>query len=103
MAVLLPTHSIVVGNVRSVANPPCLLYVIYAPEQRHENGASEMSNRMMACEKSPDSCSLTLRIKLSMNPVYQLMPGKTAAAKNFRRVRKTAGDPSTLTNAVLRV
>jgi hypothetical protein len=55
------------------------------------------------CGKSPDCRSLTLRIKLSMNPVYQLMSGKTAAAKNFRRVRKAAGDPSTLTNAVLRV
>jgi hypothetical protein len=75
------------------------LYVMFAgigPEKR-------ASRTITPCGESPDYRSLTLRIKLSMNPVYQLMLGKTDAAKHFRRARQAVDDPSTLTNAVLQV
>jgi hypothetical protein len=103
-SILLTAESLKDWSWEDEGKPPCFSRSCLCRSSVLKTEASVMAS-IMPCGKPPDFNSLTLRIKLSKNPVYQSMPGETAAAaaKNFRRVRKTVGDPSTLANAFLRV
>jgi hypothetical protein len=69
---------------------------------RPEEEASRMDH--VPRGKSPDFHSLTLRIKLSMNAVYQLMPSRKVATANSLRGRKAVANPcSGFANAFMAV